>query len=331
MRKIFFSILMIAFTNVLLAQSFQYAVDNPIELGKVTWLRDYDEATSIADKTGKPIFLLFQEVPGCGNCTKYGNDILSHPLIVEAIEDNFTALAIFNNKKGHDGEVLKHFNEPSWNNPVVRFVNSYGKNIGPRIANFRSTADLLEAMVGVLKKNNSDVPLYLTDLLTEYRAIENGTEEMYLSMYCFWTGEKEIGKMNGVVSTEAGYMHGHEVVKVNYDSQKANPEKIAGKASKVKCADQVYVNTKLKTSLPTKKVGKYRKDKQDKYYLLNSKYRAVPMTEYQKMKVNSDIGNGKDPSEHLSPRQLYLLENGKIRGNHVNKEFVKTWYHLVGA
>ena len=36
----------------------------PIELGKVPWLRDYDEALAQSRKTGKPILLLFQEVPG---------------------------------------------------------------------------------------------------------------------------------------------------------------------------------------------------------------------------------------------------------------------------
>lgn len=36
----------------------------PKELGKVAWIRDHDEALVRSKKTGKPIFLLFQEVPG---------------------------------------------------------------------------------------------------------------------------------------------------------------------------------------------------------------------------------------------------------------------------
>lgn len=36
----------------------------PIELGKVPWMRDYDEARTLAKKTGRPILILFQEVPG---------------------------------------------------------------------------------------------------------------------------------------------------------------------------------------------------------------------------------------------------------------------------
>lgn len=36
----------------------------PVELGKIPWLRNYDEALALARKTGKPLLLLFQEVPG---------------------------------------------------------------------------------------------------------------------------------------------------------------------------------------------------------------------------------------------------------------------------
>lgn len=37
---------------------------NPVEVGSVNWLRDYPTAIANAKKTDKPIFALFQEVPG---------------------------------------------------------------------------------------------------------------------------------------------------------------------------------------------------------------------------------------------------------------------------
>jgi len=37
---------------------------NPVELGRVKWHRDFDDAAKRARQTGKPILLLFQEVPG---------------------------------------------------------------------------------------------------------------------------------------------------------------------------------------------------------------------------------------------------------------------------
>ena len=82
---------------------------NPIELGQVNWLRDFDSAIKQAKNQDKPIFILFQEVPGCATCRNYGQNVLSHPLIVEAIESLFVPLAIYNNKRGKDAEVLRYY------------------------------------------------------------------------------------------------------------------------------------------------------------------------------------------------------------------------------
>jgi hypothetical protein len=36
----------------------------PVELGRVAWRRDHDAAFAAAKESGKPVLLLFQEVPG---------------------------------------------------------------------------------------------------------------------------------------------------------------------------------------------------------------------------------------------------------------------------
>ncbi len=331
MRHFKMTILILLLKVTVTAQTFTYPNNNPVELGKVKWLRNYDDAIRVAENKNRPIFLLFQEVPGCSNCTKYGNDILSHPLIVEAIEDLFVPLAIFNNKQGHDKEILDHFGEPSWNNPVVRFLDSSGNLKGDRVANFHSRASLIVSMVDALEKNKKEVPGYLASLEKEFEAEENGTEEFYLSMYCFWTGEKDIAGINGVVGTEAGFMYGREVVKVEYDRQLTDAEKIASKARKVKCADEVYSDKAISTKLPTKTAGKYRKDNQDKYYLSNSQYRLIPMTQYQKSLVNSALGFRQNPDYLLSPRQLSLLGKKRNFASYVDKNFRESWYELFGG
>jgi len=38
--------------------------DQPVELGTVKWSRDLDAALEASKKSAKPVFLLFQEVPG---------------------------------------------------------------------------------------------------------------------------------------------------------------------------------------------------------------------------------------------------------------------------
>ena len=37
---------------------------NPIEVGAVQWGRDLDRAQQLSAETGRPVFVLFQEVPG---------------------------------------------------------------------------------------------------------------------------------------------------------------------------------------------------------------------------------------------------------------------------
>ncbi|WP_414711598.1 thioredoxin family protein [Sphingobium sp. UBA5915] len=53
------------------------------ELGNVAWLRDYDDGKALAAAQRKPMLLLFQEVPGCSTCVHFGQDVLTHPLMVE--------------------------------------------------------------------------------------------------------------------------------------------------------------------------------------------------------------------------------------------------------
>lgn len=38
--------------------------EGPVELGRVDWLRDYEAGVARAEETGRPMLLLFQEVPG---------------------------------------------------------------------------------------------------------------------------------------------------------------------------------------------------------------------------------------------------------------------------
>ena len=50
--------------GVTLSQNGNSSGKQPVELGTVKWSRDLDASLTSASKSGKPIFLLFQEVPG---------------------------------------------------------------------------------------------------------------------------------------------------------------------------------------------------------------------------------------------------------------------------
>jgi Thioredoxin-like len=98
----------------------------------VKWQIDYDTAPASAKESGKPVFLLFQEVPGCAGCKQFGRDVLSDTAVVRGIEENFIPLLIPNNQPGRDAEVLAKSGEPAWNYQVIRFLEANGRDLIPR-------------------------------------------------------------------------------------------------------------------------------------------------------------------------------------------------------
>jgi Peptide methionine sulfoxide reductase len=300
-------ILFLIMSNNANGQYCTYPKSNPVELGKVNWGRNYEKALTDALRLNLPVLILFQEVPGCSNCTTFGKEILSHPLLVEAIETCFVPLCIYNNVGGADHQVLEKYGEPTWNNPVIRIVDYNGKDIVSRQPDFRYKEKTLVTITEALRKRNVEIPGYLALLMEEWSA---KADEAYLSMYCFWTGEKEIAKIPGVIGTEAGYMHGNEVVKVIFDKHKTDLDKISNLAKKVGCADQIYGD--VTQGKIDKITSLYRIDKEDKYYLSRSKYKVIPMTTLQKTSVNSALGLGHNPEKYLSPKQIAILNNPKF-------------------
>ena len=97
----------------------------------------------------------------------------------------------------------------------------------------------------------------------------------------------------------------------------------------MRCADAIFTDSKVKTKLPTKKEGRYKKDRQDKYYLRHTDYQFIPLTELQKTKVNSAIGEKHDPSKYLSPRQLQMLANLTKKQPMISEEFKSTWWKIA--
>lgn len=106
---------------------------NAPEEGSINWIRDIDLVFSTAKEENKPIFLLFNEIPGCSTCTSFGRNVLSNSSIVEEIENYFVA-GLVNNRgiTASDNKALRFFQEPRLNNPVVLFVDSDGHQLIPR-------------------------------------------------------------------------------------------------------------------------------------------------------------------------------------------------------
>ena len=293
LRVIIVALALFLFLPNLLAQERTNPAKQDKELGKISWYRDYPAALAASKKEGKPVLMLFQEVPGCATCRNYGHNVLSNPLMTEAIENEFIPLAIFNNKGGKDREILKKYKEPSWNNPVVRIIDEQGTDLVPRIARDYSAKGLLNGMLNALNLYGKEVPEYMKLLKSELGT--SSTVETYFKMYCFWTGEKELGSQKGVLSTNAGFMKGNEVVKVEY-----NPEVLSEK--------ELFQFAESKRMYPIGKDNSYYHSQKDEdYYIKQSSFKYLPLSELQRTKINSALGAGTNAFKYLSPRQQKWL------------------------
>ncbi len=284
----------------------------PPELGLVRFERDLDAGLAAAESTGKPVFLLFQEIPGCSTCVSFGEDVLSHPLLVDAIEAEFVPVAIHNNKPGKDADALARYSEPSWNNPVVRFVDSAGKDLLPRKDGVTSAAAIAERAVRALEAARRPVPRYLRLLLAE--TAPKGRATAAFAMHCFWEGEARLGAIDGVLATRAGFLDGQEVVEVVFDPGVVAFDRLAAEAKRLECAAAVYAPDEAARSAAgagakvLKDAVREAPRADQKHALSLSPLRLVPMTESQAARVNAAVARGEDPADLLSPSQAALAK-----------------------
>lgn len=301
----------------------------PVELGQVEWIRDFDRGVETAKAQKKPLLVLFQEVPGCSTASGYGKNVLSHPLIVEAIETLFVPVAVYNNTGGEDRKVLDSFGEPSWNNPVVRIITPERKELTQRLSGNYTKAGLVNSMVSALKNSNLDVPQYLNLLNAELNAKAGKKERAVFAMHCFWTGEAKLGNIKGVTSTKPGFMGGYEVVELEFNPGIVSYDELLQKARSNKVAKHVFTVNDIQSAAAKEvaggevsEVGTFRPDRNPKYYLSRTSYRYLPMTELQKARVNAAIGSLHSPDTYLSPNQLELF-------GYITKNKDSNWPDLI--
>jgi hypothetical protein len=290
--------------------------ESPRELGAVNWSRDLDAALARSVRVDRPVLILFDEVPGCHTCVSYGQSVLRHPLVVEAAEDLFVPVAIFNNQEGADKRALELFQEAAWNNPVVRIVDAQRRALAPRVNGDYSPAGLTGAMLAALKASNTTAPGYLKLYDAEASAQTDArARTITFAMFCFWEGEAKLGGVEGVLSTRTGFVDGHEVVEVRYDPASASESSLVNLATSMECASTVYCEGEEQRARVARIVGGSAKvlrskltpsTKDDKYQMRHTEYARVPMTPAQASRVNAAVGRGQDPSPWLSPRQIEL-------------------------
>lgn len=243
---------------------------------------------------------------------------MTNPLIVEAIEDQFVPLLVYNNRKGSDAKLLKHFNEPAWNNPVVRYLDRSEKDLVRRKELVLSVPETASRMQTALVKSGKEIPNYLHALAAPARNSE--LETATFAMYCFWEGEAQLGSIDGVYATFAGWRDGLEVVGVRFDPKEVEYSKLVREAKRFECASKVFAHSKQQLAIAKSIVGaaavmasddqkpRMAKQSDQKYYLANSPLKALPMCEFQTTKLNAALRSRSDFQTWLSPRQKTLVQ-----------------------
>lgn len=308
-----------------------------VELGKVNWGRDYDSALAAAKRQQKPVFLLFQEVPGCSGCQQFGAQVLSHPTLVEVIESSFVPVAIFNNRGGKDQEILRRFGEPAWNYQVVRFLDERGQDLIPRQDRVWTVPALAVRMVTALEKARQPVPAKLRALAGKtalqgtqplpsmaanlsalvFAASQPEPKTAAFAMFCFWDGEAKLGRLDGVLTTEAGWLDGREVVKLTYDPDKLAWADLVRAAEKADCAHRIHAPGRSQLAataelsrrpavLYQEKAYRKAKASDQKRVLMASPWRELSLTPEQATKINAALrfGGWPEAQRWLTPAQL---------------------------
>ena len=296
--------------------------ENPVELGKIAWGRNFEKAQKQSDKTGKPIYLMLDEVPGCMGCKDFGTKVLSHPMVVAAINENFIPVFINNRPDKYateyDKQMVKFFKESYWSYPVVRYMDKEGKDIIPRKQTLKLRENINRIM-SVLKKRKVKLPVYLE--IAEIENADRKHEVAFFNMGCFWSGERKLGKINGVVYQSFGFVKGSggadEVVKVTYDPSIITLEKLLKIAKKNMCATRFIARDEDQLKIARKIWGKNAmlnknpmREEEPQYSLkmgLPAIY-YVPLTPLQAVKVNSYYNDPKIWKSILTPGQLVLAK-----------------------
>lgn len=279
------------------------------ELGMVRWHRDFDQAVALSKKTQKPLAILFQEVPGCAGCQKYGREVLTNPTVVQALERQFIPVVVFNNKGGRDKQILTQFREPAWNYQVMRFTDHNLRELIPRKDQVWTVAATMDRVNQALKVAKPAVPNHLN---RAYSAESNPSHQTAVfAMYCFWTGEAKLGALDGVISTEAGFYDGREVVVVRYAPETIDIVSLTKTAASIDCAHAVYLpdNQAIKAVTGTTRLTKLA-------HYDSSKYRKAPRSD-QKRQLQSVKG--------LEQLNLTPMQWTKLNATTVSRDPFAKW------
>jgi hypothetical protein len=255
----------------------------------ITWSHDLPTAERLSRDSGKPILWLEDE-----DDRGVFDRALSHPIALDAAATLFTPLVT---------------SAGASDTPTIRFVDADGHELSPNSSDELTTAVLLKRMVVALQTAHQNVPAYLQLVADEYNPAS--PQSATFAVGCYWEGEREIGKLPGVVATRTGTLNGDEVVQVDYDASRVGYADLLRQVGSMQC---------FRSTVVPGAAAFQASDVQQFTLAQHPEYWYLPLTALQATKLNSLLsqpGNA-DPDELLSPTQRAMhaqLRDIISRGN----------------
>lgn len=329
-------------------------------LGRLTFKYDaksFPHALEESRYTDKPVLLLFQATQGAPDAVAMGESVLSHPLLIEAIESLF--IPVFVDVAGvspDDVQLLARYHENCHRGTVIRIVNSKGHDLAVKLEGSRcSVGNIAKAMREALDRKTLQVPKYLKLLEEEHLALVDvpsktvRTTARVVVVTTKATKKAEIGfaELSGVIAVECGKISGTRAVKVTY-----NPDVIDCKAVFLHAIFHVFVESVywtdmdqmvslqsqvLKVDNPPslEQLGStpFSRGKDPKHFLRTTLLRYVPLTALQALQANLAISKNQHEllDDLLSPRQLAIfeaVETKRPRRETVDVAIAEAWRKL---
>mmetsp|Transcript_21050 Transcript_21050/g.27128 ORF Transcript_21050/g.27128 Transcript_21050/m.27128 type:complete len:402 (+) Transcript_21050:104-1309(+) len=265
-------------------------------------------------------------------------EVLHHPLIVEVIEDLFVSVAIFMDDDTHR-ETMKTLtgklvSTDCLNTPVVLVLDSEGKKLNSGEFHEQSTpmsfvgSKVMESLLSFKRDELNPVPRYLKHVVREERTYEKKTDEkLFFAMTDSWIGEAEFAECHGIISCKAGWLRDEEIVMVVFDSKAISMSELVRFAiARSRTKIVYYVSDKERQIMIHQRklsnqsnevqicrlagsIGGSIRVQPSYYYMSNTVFCKIPMTEYQRCRVNFALYTGDEEEAFalLSPRQNEML------------------------
>ena len=329
--------------------SLRLIVDKEEEVGGIRYqFACLEDALMEARTSQKPVLCIEVHIPG--NVT-IGREVLSHPLIVEAAETLFVPVQCrqANVSINVAGQIPY---------TTVRLLDDSGVDLVKPIKGKRiSVASVASAMIEAMNACDLTVrvPTYLTLLNEEHsgrrwegptNCLHRTDRQAVFGMTCPRQGEVMFARLNGVLSTRAGYYQGNHVVQVTYDTTRLSY------CSLVQHVLQAYpMATIFYTSNEERIVGVIQRQRHNavradiaefqetimnksvdpKHFLRTTMLRFVPLTDLQSTRANMHVSLGafNEAMHLLSPRQGQILmraiQNPNKRKEVVDVPIISAW------